>query len=670
MDKNEACEKIRTLREEITAHDHSYYVLNAPLIADQEYDALMQALAALEAAWPEFVTADSPTRRVGAKVPSGARTLRHEGRMLSLDNTYAPEELRAWLGRVYKGLGREDVDFVAELKIDGVSAALTYEHGVLICGATRGDGVTGEDVTHNIRTLRSVPLKLRPGAPRHVDVRGEVYMDRADFEKLNAVRQNLGEEAFVNPRNAAGGALKLLDPVEAAGRHLRFFLHSCGRIEGAQGMERHSDFLEQARGWGFAVNPHTRLCRGADEVLAACAAFASMRDGLPYEVDGVVLKVDRFDDQRMLGETMKSPRWAVAFKFAAYQATTVVRDIVVQVGRTGVLTPVAELEPVFCGGVTIARATLHNFDEIERLGVARGDRVLIERAGDVIPKIVKVLSRSQDRASVRKVPTDCPVCREDFVVTALAGQEAAGVLHRCVNPECPRQLERRLVHFASRDAMDIDGMGEAVVAQLLEKGLVRSVADLYTLKEDALLELDLFGAKKAGKLLAAVDKSRGNPLSRLIFGLGIANIGAKASQTLARHFGGMDALARAGVEDICAVPEMGDVSASAVVAYFSKDVTRRLIAALKAAGVNMQEPQVPGAGKLAGMIFLFTGELVRHTRREAGARVRALGGEVGLSVTQATAYVVAGEAAGSKLAKARAMGVRIINEQEFEELTA
>ncbi|MEI8011326.1 MAG: NAD-dependent DNA ligase LigA [Candidatus Omnitrophota bacterium] len=663
-------ENIIRLREEIARHDHAYYVLHAPVIADQEYDALMKELLVLEAQAPEFVSMASPTQRVGAKILSGARTLRHDVRMLSLDNTYAAGDLQAWMARVYKGLGHEDVAFVVELKIDGVSAALTYENGALLRGASRGDGESGEDVTHNIRTLRSIPLKLLPGAPEYVDVRGEVYMDKADFDKFNAVRVTQGDEPFVNPRNAAGGALKLLDPGEAAARHLRFFLHSFGRMKGGEKIGCHSAFLEMARAWGFPVNPYTRVCRGIDAVLAVCAEFEAMRTGLPYDVDGVVIKVDRFEDQRSLGETMKSPRWAVAYKFAAYQATTIIRSITVQVGRTGVLTPVAEFEPVFCGGVTIARATLHNFDEIERLGVSVGDRVLIERAGDVIPKIVKVVDRAQVREQVKALPTDCPACRPEFVVTSLAGQEGEGVLQRCVNPECPRQLERRLVHFASRDAMDVDGMGGAAVRQLLEKGLVRTVADIYSLEKEALLGLDLFGEKKAVQLLAAVDQSKKRPLARLLYALGIPNIGIKASQTLARHFGSMGALSAAREEDVRAVVDMGEISAAAVTQYFMKDVTRRLITALQASGVNMLEPHETGGGKLSGMIFVFTGELLRHTRHEAGAKIIALGGEVGVSVTKTTAYVVAGESAGSKFEKARRLGIKIINELEFEELTA
>ena len=584
-------------------------------------------------------------------------------KMLSLDNTYSADELRAWFARVYKILGRDDVEFIVELKIDGVSAALVYEAGMFAVGATRGDGATGEDVTHNIRAMRSVPLRLRAAGPKLVEIRGEVYIDKADFDTVNARRREAGEDAFINARNAASGSLKLLDPAASAGRRLRFFVHSFGRMEGGRSLRSQSDFLSLARTWGFAVNPHTRLCRGADDTLKACAAFEAMRDELPYDVDGVVIKVNHFDDQLVLGETMKSPRWAVAFKFAAYQATTLVRAIVVQVGRTGVLTPVAELEPVFCGGVTISRATLHNFDEIARLGVAPGDRVLIERAGDVIPKVVKVVEKSLERVTLKKVPADCPACREEFVI-----EDEGGVARRCINPSCPKQLERRILHFAARDAMDIEGMGEAFVQQLLEKSLVHNVADVYTLKKEDLLALELFGEKKADNILAAVLKSKHQPLSRLIFGLGIPHIGSRASQLLARRFTDMDALARAGEDELKAVEDMGEVMARSVRDYFAKDVTHQLVGQLRAAGVNMAEPQVPSTGKLAGKVFVFTGEMVRYARSEAGARVKVLGADVGAAVTKATDFVVAGDRAGSKLEKARKLGVKVINEQEFEEL--
>ncbi|MBF0331456.1 MAG: NAD-dependent DNA ligase LigA [Candidatus Omnitrophica bacterium] len=665
MDKAASFQRIKQLREEITHHDQLYYVQDAPVISDQDYDALLKELMLLEAKYPGAVSAESPTQRVGAKVLSGARTVAHTVKMLSLDNTYSADEIREWCARVYKGLGREDVAFIVELKIDGVSASLAYENGMLVLGATRGDGVTGEDVTHNVRTMRSIPLKLKNDFPDLIECRGEVYMARVDFDALNVRREQAGEDIFVNPRNAASGSLKLMDPAETARRHLRFFVHSFGRLEGRVSLATQEGFFNLAKSCGFPVNPHTRLCRSLEEVLKACADFEAMRTGLAYDVDGVVIKVNRFDDQRMLGETMKSPRWAVAFKFAAYQATTFVRDIVVQVGRTGVLTPVAELEPVFCGGVTISRATLHNFDEIQRLGIGKGDRVLIERAGDVIPKIVKVVEARHGQEVVSKVPTDCPACAPEFIV-----EDEGGVAHRCINPSCPKQLERRLVHFASRHAMDIEGLGESAVRQLLDNGLVLSVADIYCLKREDLLKLELFGAKKADNLLAAIERSKKQALSRLIFGLGISNIGEKASQLLAQHFGHMEALSVATQEALMRVDEMGVVSSLAVREYFDHEVIRSLIDRLRVVGVNMVEPNRVVEGRLSGKVFVFTGELLHQTRSEAGAKVKALGADVGATVTKATDYVVAGSAAGSKLDKARKLKVVIINEQEFEELIA
>jgi DNA ligase (NAD+) len=457
----------------------------------------------------------------------------------------------------------------------------------------------------------------------------------------------------------------LLDPAESVQRHLRFFAHSFGRLEGTIKVKTHWEFLELARKLGFPASPHSRLCRGFDDVALMCRDFEALRPKLNYDVDGVVIKVNDFILQRELGETMKSPRWAVAFKFPAYQATTRVHEIVVQVGRTGVLTPVAELEPVPCGGVVIARATLHNFDEVQRLGVHKGDRVLLERAGDVIPKIIKVVERGGSRDSLHRVPTNCPVCREDFIC-----REEGGVLYRCINPACPRQLERRLLHFASRDAMDIEGMGEAVVRQFIDKGLARSVADVYALKKDDLLGLELFAEKKANALLKAIKESKKRPLSRLIFGLGILNIGEKAALLLARRFRTMDALAGAGKEDLMAIHEIGEVSAEAVLKYFAQKETQGLLKELEKREVSMVEPETALAGgKLSGKVFVFTGELSRHARSEAAAIVRSLGGEVSPSVTQKTDWVVAGEAIGSKLEKAKKLGIKIINEKEFEEMT-
>jgi DNA ligase (NAD+) len=507
---------------------------------------------------------------------------------------------------------------------------------------------------------------MPPGitCPDLLEVRGEIYISRADFQAINEARKNEGEEPFANPRNAASGSLKLLDPAQSSRRGLRFFAHSFGRVEGGPVLTSQSAFLEVARAYGFAVEPHTVCCRDIDEVISACKACEALRPSLPYEVDGVVLKVNDFNAQRQLGETMKSPRWAVAFKFQATQATTRVQDIVVSVGRTGVLTPVAELDPVACGGVMISRATLHNFDEVRRLGIAKGDRVLIERAGDVIPKIIKVVELAAARASVPKVPVDCPACREDFIC-----EEEGAVAYRCINPACPRQLERRLVHFSSRKAMDIEGMGEAVVRQLLEKGLVKSLADVYALRKEDLLVLEFFGDKKADKLLTAIHQSKTRPLSRLMFGLGILNIGEKASLSLAKKFERMEALTAADKTALMGVQDIGEVSASALERFFCQPETRTLIAALAHAGVNMEEPRSSGGAlRLSGKVFIFTGHLEKYSREDAETQVRALGAEAGSSVTRSTDFLVAGEAAGSKLDKARKLGVKVINEQQFEEL--
>ncbi|MBF0123218.1 MAG: NAD-dependent DNA ligase LigA [Candidatus Omnitrophica bacterium] len=666
MEKKLAKQEILTLSQQIEEHNYKYYVLDQPVIADQEYDELFKRLSLLEAEFPDLKMSSSPTLRVGAKVASGLKTIHHSVKMLSLDNTYSFDELKAWFVRVFKGLGTDKVDFSVEPKIDGVSASLLYENGLLTLGATRGDGEVGEDVTHNIRAIRSVPLELRSKGgvvPRLIEVRGEVYMDKMAFAKVNDERKARGEDLFVNPRNAASGSLKLLDPAESSRRKLRFFAHSFSRIEGGGAIKTHAEFLAMADQFGIAINPLNRSCVSVDEVIDVCRDLERQRQGLSYDVDGVVVKVNRFEAQRTLGETMKSPRWAVAFKFQAYQATTTVKDIVVQVGRTGVLTPVAELEPVACGGVTISRATLHNFDEIERLGISKGDRVLLERAGDVIPKIVKVISQADERAEVSKLPANCSSCRDDFI-----DEDPEMVAYRCINPACPRQLARRLLHFASRGAMDIEGMGESVVEALVEKGLVSSVADIYTLTKEDFLGLSFFADKKAEKLLGAIETSKARPLSRLIFGLGILNIGEKASLLLARRFSDMETLSRAGADEMMSVAEIGEVSSAAVLHFFSQKETRDILVKLSACGMNMKEPEAVAAGLLFGKVFVFTGELVRWTRGEAGQLVKDLGAEVGVAVTKKTDFVVAGEGAGSKLDKARDLGIKIINEEQFEEM--
>jgi len=667
MDKTSVQQEILRLSRLIEEYNHRYYVCDDVLVSDQEYDELLARLAGLEKDFPELALPDSPVKRVGAKVLSGVKASPHAVPMLSLDNTYSMDELKEWLARVKKGLGRQDVECVAELKIDGVSCSLIYQKGRLVTALTRGDGTTGEDVIHNVRVMRSVPLEIRRIEGRSVadifEVRGEVYMDKNDFKVLNTARLSDGLDVFANLRNAASGSLKLLDPAESSKRKLRFFAHSFGRIEGAGEFVTHWDFLMAARALGFAVNVKSRRCSSFDELITVCREFQDMRLLLPFDVDGVVIKVNSFADQRILGETMKSPRWAVAFKFPAFQATTIVKDILVQVGRTGVLTPVAELEPVACAGVIVSRATLHNFEEINRLDVCKGDRILLERAGDVIPKVVKVVERGERREVVRKVPTDCPVCREDFICA-----DEGFVAYRCLNLECPKQLERRLVHFASRGAMDIEGLGVSVAAQLVDKKIVCSIADIYTLTSERLQGLDSFGPKKADNLIKALGESRSRGLSRLLFGLGIPNIGEKASLTLAWRFGSMPVLMAASLEELLAVPEMGEVSAAAVVKFFAQPATRALIGRLTDAGVLLEELKVKEQGKLFGKVFVFTGELVKYSRGRAAEGVKLLGAEVGAAVTKKTDFVVAGGSAGSKLNKARTLGIKVLNEREFEEM--
>lgn len=665
MDRAKAFEEIRRLSLLIEDHDYRYYVLSQPVVSDQEYDLLIQELKALEALFPEYIAADSPTQRVGAKVDA-PRTVLHPVKMLSLDNTYSSEELGLWYDRVLKGLGGISPELVVELKIDGVSGSLVYENGVLVLGATRGDGQTGEDVTHNVRVMPSVPLKLRRSRPipEQLELRGEIYMSKADFVRVNEQRSLRREDVFANPRNAASGSLKLLDPTGSKERKLKFFVHSFARIDAGLSFRSQWEFFQAAREWGFMVNPFTRLCGNMDDVFQACREFEAMRQSLPYDVDGVVVKVNDFRMQQQLGETMKSPRWAVAFKFQAMQATTRVKDIVVQVGRTGVLTPVAELDPVLCGGVMIARATLHNFDELARLGVVKNDRVLIERAGDVIPKIVKVVALSERREGVSRVPSNCGMCRENFIV-----KDADAVAYRCINPLCPKQLERRVLHFASRKAMDIEGMGEAIVLQLIAKEFIHSVADIYALRKEQLLTLDLVGNKKADNLLSAVERSKDKPLSALIFALGIPNIGEKAASTLARRFLDMETLSSACYNDLLMVADIGDVSALAIDRFFHQKETQDIISLLRGAGVNMKEPVCDGSpGKFSGRVFLFTGELGKYTREEAGALVKAYGAEVGTAVTKRTDYLVTGAAPGSKLKKALELGIAVLNEQQFEEM--
>jgi len=662
MDRTQAKRRIQELVQAIEGHNHRYYVLSQPTVSDAEYDALLKELMALEERYPDLKSPGSPSQRVGAKVESALPTVTHAVKMMSLDNTYSIDELRQWDARVRKGLHGQGYTLEAELKIDGVSCALTYEDGVLALAATRGDGSTGEDVTHNVKTIRCVPLRLKGKFPEVLEVRGEVYMDKRDFAALNSERKRQGEVLFANPRNAASGALKLLDSRLTAGRKLKFFVHSFGRVKGLE-YGTQGNFLKAAAQYGLPVNPFNRVCRGIDEVIELCREFQGKREAVEYEIDGVVVKVNDLRQQERLGTTLKSPRWAVAFKFPAYQATTTIKDIVVQVGRTGTLTPVAELEPVPCAGVIISRATLHNFDEIKRLGVNTGDRVLLERAGDVIPKIVKVVEK-RSKAKEFQIPKVCPACGSKIVK-----ERSEDVAYRCSNPSCSKQTERGLVHFASRAAMDIEGLGEAVVTQLLDKALVQDLADIYYLSKEDLLGLELFADKRAENLLQAIEHSKRQSLSRLLYGLGIVNIGEKAAGVLARQFGTLDALMKATRPQLESIGDIGPVTARSAVDFFKTARARKLAQRFRQAGVNLVQPRAAKTGdRLKGRKFVFTGELEGIPRHEAGRMVEAQGGEVVDSVSAKTDYVVAGQDPGSKYTKALQLGVAILNQKQFEEM--
>lgn len=670
MDPKQAKREIERLSRLIEEHNTQYYIRNDPTVSDAQYDELLRQLASLEDLFPQFRSKHSPTQRIGVPIPDSVKSVTHKVKMYSLDNTYSFEDLDQWQKRIAKILGGQAVEYAVELKMDGISAAVVYENGQLTLGATRGDGTTGEDVTHHLRNIRSIPYVLKDnkqaGKISVLEVRGEAYMSHADFERLNGQRKKDGEELFANPRNAAGGSLKLLDAQLASQRKLKFFVHSFGRWEGGASPKTHAEFLQIMALLGLPVNGYNRVCKSLDEVKKYCLEFQEKRAGLPYDVDGIVIKVNSFRQQEMLGFTLKSPRWAVAYKFPAYQATTILNDIKVQVGRTGVLTPVAELEPVACGGVTISRATLHNFDEIKRLGVRPGDRVLIERAGDVIPKIVKVTQALGARKKDFLAPVECPSCGEKVVK-----DNDEDVAYRCVNPSCPKQLERTLVHFASREAMDIEGLGEAVINQLLERKLVKDPADIYALAKEQLLGLELVKNKKADNLLAAIAGSKTQPLSRFLFGLGIPNIGVKAAFSIAQRYGDIDKIAGAAPEDLQTIKDVGSVMSESVVHFFKRPSVRRLVEKFKEAGLVLAEEKFGiKDDRLSGKTFVFTGELDGLTRDEAGRRVQSLGGEVVSSVSARTDYVVAGASAGSKLVKARELGVKVLTQKQFEEMTA
>lgn len=653
--------EIDRLASAIRAADRLYYVEDAPAMGDTQYDELVQRLKALESEFPAAVTPDSPTQRVGGAPLAGFALARHAAPMLSLDNVYTEEDLLAWHGRVLKGLPPgQKPRYLVEPKIDGVSCALTYEGGCLTRAATRGNGEIGEDITPNVRFIKGIPQTV--AVRSRLEMRGEVFLTAEDFQKINAAEAKEGREPFVNPRNCAAGSLRQKDPRVTFKRRLRFFVHSFGVWEGEAPFDSQLGMLEHCRRLGFDVSGSERTFPDIEGVAKFYARFKeSLLPKLPYAVDGLVVKVDSFAQQARLGWTAKSPRWAVAYKYPAQQAATIVEEIFFSVGRTGAVTPVAKVSPVFCAGVTISNVTLHNFAEVERLDVAAGDSVLIERAGEVIPKVVKVTARPGGRAKVRP-PAACPACAGPVV------REEQFVAYYCDNPNCPAQLKRTLLHFTSRQAMDIQGFGEAVVQQLVDTGRIKDIADIYSIGKNDLLKLELFGEKKGDNLLQQVAASTGRPLSKVLNGLSIRHVGEKLAEVLAEHLSLAELMA-AKPADLERIPEVGPAVAASIAAFFGSDKARQLIARLRSAGLNLEkeEPRARG-GKLAGKTFVFTGELSTMTREEAAEMAKARGAKVSGSVSAKTGYLVAGEAAGSKLKKARDLGVAVLTEQEFLQL--
>jgi DNA ligase (NAD+) len=663
--------KIDSLREKIRHHEYLYYVLDHPEMSDAEFDKLMQELKDLEAEHPELIAADSPTQRVGGKPREGFVKVPHSSPMLSLDNTYSEDELRAWVRRVHELSGRTEVDYVCELKLDGMSLALIYEDGKLVRGITRGDGSVGEDVTLNVRTVRSVPLSIpreklkKAGIPANFEVRGELLMPLAAFKKMNEERESKGLSLFANPRNATAGTVRQLASKVTAERRLDYFPYMLLQ-NGRTYFDRHSKTLDALDAAGFKVNPNRKLVRDIDEAWAFIEQWEGKREALPYEIDGIVIKVDRTPLQDELGFTGKAPRWAIAYKYAARAGITKLEGVRWQVGRTGKLTPVAELVPVSIGGTTVRNATLHNMDEIERLGVKIDDWVQVERGGDVIPKVAKVIDDKDHPRGKREVevPEKCPVCGTKVVRTE------GEVDYRCVNANCPAKLRETILHFASRGVMNIDGMGDALVNQLTERGLVKNVADIYKLTKDDLLSLERMGDKSAQNILDEIENSKRLPVERVIYGLGIRFVGERTAQFLAEHFGSMEALESAGVEELQNVNEVGPRIAESIVEFFSIAANRKLVERLRGAALRLTGQKKQRGTKLAGKTFVLTGTLAHFTRDEAKKMIEDAGGKVTGSVSKKTDYVVAGADAGSKLDKAKDLGVTVIDEKEMEKLAA
>ncbi|HXU48629.1 MAG TPA: NAD-dependent DNA ligase LigA [Candidatus Binatia bacterium] len=665
--QREAAKEIERLRNEIRRHEYLYHVADDPEISDAEFDRLMIRLRELEAEYPSLVTPNSPTVRLGSAVREGFQKVQHTTPMVSLDNAFSFETLGDFDRRVRELVGRENIDYVAEHKFDGLSISLRYEAGHLTRGVTRGDGATGEDVTPNVKTIRSIPLSVdaallkKAGLPQEFEVRGEVLMNRKAFEALNEQQAEQGGKIFKSPRNSAAGSVRVLDPRITASRRLDFFAYYL-LVDGRPAKKRLSEMLGVLKEIHFRASEDWKLCHGIREVEKYIGIWESKREKLPYEIDGVVVKVDEVALQNELGYTSKAPRWAIAYKYPARQETTLVREILVSVGRTGVLTPFAVFEPVTIGGVTVSKSTLHNLDEVRRLNVHAGDTVLVERAGEVIPHVLSVVKHGTEEVEFQ-MPAKCPVCGTRI------HKDEDQVAYRCVNVSCPARRRESILHFAGRHAMNIDGLGEKIVVQLLDRELVKNVADLYKLDLDTVAGLDRMAEKSAQNLLDEIEASKKAPLPRLIYALGIDFVGERTAQLLAAHFGSMEKLANASLEGLMEVNEVGPKVAQGVADFFSEPVNKKLIERLRAAGVNMKEERSePKGTKFAGKTFVFTGTLANRTREAAEAIVVSQGGKVASSVSKKTSYVVVGSDPGSKFDKAKALGVPILDEAGFEKL--
>ena len=652
--------RINELKNKIQQHDHAYYVLDNPTVSDKEYDSLLRELKDLETQNPGLITPDSPTQRVSGKPVSQFKSFKHPVPMLSLENTYSAEEIKAWLKRIEKIVGHSDFEFVCNPKIDGLSLALHYKNGRFVQAATRGDGETGEDVTLNAKTIKSIPLKLKESYPSELEVRGEVYISKSDFLKLNQSLKERGEAPFANARNAASGALRQKDSKITASRPLRFFVHSFAQKEKPP-YKTYREFLAHCGKMGLPVVDPVQLTKGDKKTIDVCLNWQDKRTNWNFEADGVVIRVNDLGDQRKLGSTAKAPRWAIAYKFPATQATTKLLDVEHSVGRTGIITPTAKLEPVECGGVVISNASLHNYDEVKRLDVKIGDTVFIERAGEVIPKVIKaVKSKRTGNETNILPPIKCPSCQTPVV--KLKDEVAI----RCPNIECPIQIERRIIHFASRDALDIEGMGEAVVSQLVHQLHLRDVADIYSLKKSDFLKLDLFKDKRADNVVNAIQKSKERGLDKLIYALGVPNIGEKGGLLLAREFGSLDKLSGAHVDELTAIRDIGPIAAQSIHSFFRSKAIRATLQKLKKYNFNPQYKATRIHNKdISNKTFVFTGELKNLSRKEAEKIVMDHGGKASGSVSAKTNFVVVGENPGSKAKKAKTLGIPVLSESAF-----